>query len=324
MTILEMLGDTFDKGLGLVFNGVSATSRFLVLLYSIGTLTFVAWSYERWRTEPLVRVDIIFPCLFPLATATLHNGYEFVSLVFFTRKWAINPLVVFFDVAVAAVGVFCTVVINMSGHTAYQVVGFSAKSPLAIKSVWAYEVNNIMIFMMVFSLLHAFLIVLAGGGWVHMVYFRKRDSKLEQVAQSQAEMVAFNEAQRNRAERRPHPPVPQRAPPQVPQGQGGVLATYTETQRMREGPPPPAPQREPPQVPENLAAIVQFTETQRRKSARASQPPAPQRAPPQVPENLAAIVRFTEAQRRKSARASQPPAPQRTPPTVPTTGLPPS
>lgn len=82
-----------------------------------------------------------------MGAAILSDGYETASLLFFKRKRAINPVAVFFDIAVAAVGVFCFVTISSSGFDVYRGVIFDVGS---VRAIWADDVNTAMILMMVF------------------------------------------------------------------------------------------------------------------------------------------------------------------------------
>ncbi|KAK0657028.1 hypothetical protein B0T16DRAFT_452528 [Cercophora newfieldiana] len=178
---------------GVIFRLSHALFRFLVALFEIGALTYVAWAYSRWEAEALVRVDILFPCFFPIIVGMIMNTYEVVSLLCFKRRRPINPVAVCVDIAVAGVGVFCFVAISMSGYGVYRETGAQQGST---RWVWAGDISNVMIFMMVFSLLHAFFILGAAAGGVYLAIRRKRVQREERVARSQAEMIHFNERQR--------------------------------------------------------------------------------------------------------------------------------
>lgn len=52
--------------LGAAFNLVQVAARCLSVLYEAGALCFVAWLYDYWRSEPTVRVDVLFPSFFPV------------------------------------------------------------------------------------------------------------------------------------------------------------------------------------------------------------------------------------------------------------------
>ncbi|KAK4454533.1 hypothetical protein QBC34DRAFT_391970 [Podospora aff. communis PSN243] len=176
-----------------IFKLSHALFRFLVILFEIGALTYVAWAYSRWQAEALVRVDVLFPCFFPIIVALIMDTYEVISLLCLKRKRPINPVAVCFDIVVAGVGVFCFVAISMSGYSVYRGIGAQPGSP---RYEWAGDVGNVMIFMMVFSLLHAFFILGAAAGGVYFAVRRKRAQRDERVARSQAEMIQFNERQK--------------------------------------------------------------------------------------------------------------------------------
>jgi len=177
-----------------VFKLSQALLRFLVSLFEIGALTYVAWAYSHWESEALVRVDILFPCFFPIIVGVIMDAYEVVSLLCFKRKRPINPVAVCVDIAVAAVGVFCFIAISMSGYSVYRSIGAQEGST---RWIWAGDVNYVMVFMMVFSLLHAFFILGAAVGGIYLAVRRKKTKKEEQIARSQAEMIQFNERRRN-------------------------------------------------------------------------------------------------------------------------------
>jgi len=59
--------------------------------------------------------------------------------------------VVCLDIVVAAVGVFCFVAISMSGYNAtYHALMVDFDGNLSPRALWSTDVNNVMIFMMVF------------------------------------------------------------------------------------------------------------------------------------------------------------------------------
>jgi len=63
---LDSVREEGETDMGVVFRLSHALFRFLTVLFEIGALTFVAWAYSRWESEALVRVDILFPCFFPV------------------------------------------------------------------------------------------------------------------------------------------------------------------------------------------------------------------------------------------------------------------
>jgi len=89
----------------------------------------------------------LFGCCVQIIVAMIMNTYEVISLLCFKRKRAINPVAVCVDIAVAAVGVICFVAISMSGYGVYRGIG---AQPGSSRWVWSGDVNNVMIFMMVF------------------------------------------------------------------------------------------------------------------------------------------------------------------------------
>ncbi|KAK4129067.1 hypothetical protein N657DRAFT_668157 [Parathielavia appendiculata] len=171
--------------LGVRFNWVQVIGRFLSVLLEFGALAFVAWLYGYWRSEPTTRVDVLFPSFFPVITGILMDTYELVSLLFLKRRRAINPVVVCFDIALVGIGAFC-----------FLVLGLVDRGSGERRSYWASDMSNVMVFMIVFSILHAGFIILAAAG-VMRIYFSSTKARQEaQLARSQVEMVQFNERRR--------------------------------------------------------------------------------------------------------------------------------
>lgn len=56
----------YDSGPGLVFKLSQILSRFLALMYEAGVIAVMGWWYHRWKGNPNARVDLIFPCFFPV------------------------------------------------------------------------------------------------------------------------------------------------------------------------------------------------------------------------------------------------------------------
>jgi hypothetical protein len=71
----------------------------------------------------------------------MADAYEVVSLLFFYRTRAINPLAVASDIAVIALGIFCFMVLSTAEG------GAGERRPY-----WVADMRNAMIFMIVFWL----------------------------------------------------------------------------------------------------------------------------------------------------------------------------
>lgn len=72
--------------------------------------------------------------------------YEVFFLLLLERKWPINPFVVGFDIVVTGVSIFCFLILGMTDYEANQ----KSSVPGSTRSVWATDMNNGMIFMIVF------------------------------------------------------------------------------------------------------------------------------------------------------------------------------
>ncbi|KAK3393374.1 hypothetical protein B0H63DRAFT_16723 [Podospora didyma] len=198
-------------GLRVSFKLIQAVSRFLAVLFELGTLAFIGWLYNTWRYQPSVRVDVLFPSFFPVAAAVIMDLYELISLVCLTRRWPINRIAVGFDLVLIAVGVFCFLVIGLADHGVYRNLGLQGT-----ESTWDVDVNNAMIFMIVFTILHAYFLLLACAGYIYRSVDRNRRKNKKMLALSQAQMVEFNERQKRLTQQRPGLgagiPVPVMAP----------------------------------------------------------------------------------------------------------------
>lgn len=84
--------------------------------------------------------------LIQVTAAAVVDIWEIVSLLMLTRKWPINPFVVAFDVVVVGVSIFCFLVLGMTDYEGNQ----KTFAPGSTRSVWATDMNNGMIFMIVF------------------------------------------------------------------------------------------------------------------------------------------------------------------------------
>ncbi|KAK3329874.1 hypothetical protein B0H66DRAFT_542245 [Apodospora peruviana] len=177
-----------DDGYGrLVLKVMQIVFRLISALFELATVAFLGYVYDGWRREPSVRVDLLFPSFFPVVAAILMDFYEIMSLSILTRKRLINPVAVGFDVVVTGVAIFCFLVLGLTDFEGNQ----KSFGPGTTRSVWATDMNNAMIFMIVFCLLHAIFVVLSSGGYIYMTVHRKREKRTEQIARSQAEMVQF-------------------------------------------------------------------------------------------------------------------------------------
>ena len=146
--------------LGPGFSWAQVISRSLSGLFELGTVAFIGWLYNYWRSEPSTRVDILVPSFFPVCTlfeegrcspnrisltwhqvilGILVDGYEVVSLLFLNRRRAVNPVAVGFDVAMIGVGIFCFLLLGMVDRGSGTLRGF-----------WFDDMQNAMIFMIVF------------------------------------------------------------------------------------------------------------------------------------------------------------------------------
>ncbi|KAL2256747.1 hypothetical protein VTK26DRAFT_1181 [Humicola hyalothermophila] len=174
--------------LGAGFSWIQLISRSLSVLYELGTVAFIAWLYHYWRDEPSTRVDVLFPSFFPVIFGVMVDAYEVVSLLFFNRRRAVNPVAVGFDVALIGVGIFCFLLLGMVDRGSGELRGY-----------WYSDMQNAMIFMIVFSVIHAGYIIMAALGIIHIYYSEKKIDGDPQLARSQAEIVQFSQRQALRA-----------------------------------------------------------------------------------------------------------------------------
>ncbi|KAK3335836.1 hypothetical protein B0T19DRAFT_20588 [Cercophora scortea] len=184
------------KSPGAVAKLIQVIARFVTVLYGLATVTVLGWIYSVWKWEPTVRVDIIFPSFFPVIVGTLMDSYEVVSLLFLKRRSPVNIVAVAVDVAVAISSVVCFLIIGLTDYGSDQsYIGWGSKRP-----DWAVDMNNCMIFMIVFCLIHVLFIVMASAGCVLNTVRRNRARLRALRSRNQAELVQFTEAQRIRAE----------------------------------------------------------------------------------------------------------------------------
>ncbi|KAK4235235.1 hypothetical protein C8A03DRAFT_36918 [Achaetomium macrosporum] len=168
--------------LGVKFSWLQVIGRFLAMLFALGTLAFIAWLYNYWRAEPTTRVDVLLPSFFPVILGVMVDAYELVSLLFLTRRRAINPVAVCFDIALIGCGIFCFLVLGMVDRGVGERRGH-----------WFADIRNAMIFMIIFCAMHAGFIILAAGGVISVYFSTNKARRDAQLARSQAEMVQFNE-----------------------------------------------------------------------------------------------------------------------------------
>ncbi|KAK3902985.1 hypothetical protein C8A05DRAFT_33299 [Staphylotrichum tortipilum] len=174
--------------LGVRFTWAQLIGRFLSVLFELGTVAFIAWLFNYWRKEPTTRVDVLMPSFFPLILGIVADAYEVVSLLFFYRTRAINPLAVASDIAVIATGIFCFMVLSTAeGGTGEW------------RAYWVTDMRNAMIFMIVFCIVHSAFIVMAAAG-VILVYFQANRAGSQpqfeaddQLIKSQEEIIRFHE-----------------------------------------------------------------------------------------------------------------------------------
>ncbi|KAK4170662.1 hypothetical protein QBC36DRAFT_371117 [Triangularia setosa] len=178
--------------LGVPFNFLQVALRFTTFLFELGSLAFIAWLYGHWRWEASARVDFIFPSFFPLGVAILLDSYEFVSLLWLNRRRAISPMAVGFDVALTGTGVFCFSILNMVDDKPRR----NFNRPDRAHESWALDMRNAMIFMIVFSIMHAAFVVLTAIGVVKMYISLGKNRKARLLAQAQLEMLRFSQGQR--------------------------------------------------------------------------------------------------------------------------------
>lgn len=51
----------------MTFKWMQIILRFLAVLYEVAALAFLGYLYATWRSEPSVRVDVLFPSFFPVS-----------------------------------------------------------------------------------------------------------------------------------------------------------------------------------------------------------------------------------------------------------------
>ncbi|KAK4184704.1 hypothetical protein QBC35DRAFT_416398 [Podospora australis] len=179
---------------GIVFICIIISFRFVAAMVSLGAVAFIAYLYDYWSGDNLARVDVLFPSFFPLLIGFLLDAFEIFSLLWIKgRRHAINPVAIGFDIALIGAGIFSFLIINMADDEP----GMVFENPESRHSVWALDMRNAMIFMIVFSLLHATFILFAAAGVIHVWVSSERTRKSKKLARIQAEMVKFTERNRH-------------------------------------------------------------------------------------------------------------------------------
>ncbi|KAK4226837.1 hypothetical protein QBC38DRAFT_479512 [Podospora fimiseda] len=175
--------------LGFNFNFTQVACRVLSILVALGALAFVAWLYDYWRSEETVRVDVLVPSFFPLVAGLFVDGYELVSLLWFNRKRALNPVAICFDVALIGTTIFSFMVLSMVDDEPGSLVRNNNK----IYASWASDMDKAMIFMIWVSLVRAAFIILTSIGIVWLFLAADREKKALVLARNQADIVGFYE-----------------------------------------------------------------------------------------------------------------------------------
>ncbi|KAL2271406.1 hypothetical protein VTJ83DRAFT_777 [Remersonia thermophila] len=166
--------------LGWNFNCTQVVGRFLAVLLELGALSLIAYLYDHWKREPTTRVDLLIPSFPAVIVGVIVDMYEVISLLFLRRRRAVNYLVMFLDVTMIAVAIF-----------AFLVLGLADKGSGQLRAIWAKDMTNAMIFMIIFSILHAALLVLAVAGIVYSYRVNRHNMKKAQLEKSQKNIVEF-------------------------------------------------------------------------------------------------------------------------------------
>ncbi|KAK3395396.1 hypothetical protein B0T20DRAFT_33616 [Sordaria brevicollis] len=186
----------YDGGPGLVFKLSQILSRFLALMYEAGIVALMGWWYHGWKGNPSARVDLIFPCFFPLGVAVLVNTYEIVSFSCLDRRKPINVLAVFFDILICAGSTFCFLLIGLIDNDPVQ----DKLRTDSTREQWKRDKSRAMIFMIVFCFLHALFVIMASVGCVYSGVLKNRARRQRRIVRNRAQMVRFAEERRRRLE----------------------------------------------------------------------------------------------------------------------------
>ncbi|KAK3488506.1 hypothetical protein B0T13DRAFT_97590 [Neurospora crassa] len=182
----------YDAGPGLVFKLSQILSRFLALMYEAGILALMGWWYHGWKGDPNARVDLIFPCFFPLGVAVLVNAYEIVSFSCLDRRRPINIIAVCFDVLICAGSTFCFLLLGLIDNDPVQ----DRLRTDSTRERWRRDQSKAMIFMIVFCFLHALFIIMASVGCVYSGILKNRARRRRRIARNRTQMTRFADERR--------------------------------------------------------------------------------------------------------------------------------
>ncbi|KAK3355477.1 hypothetical protein B0H65DRAFT_516386 [Neurospora tetraspora] len=186
----------YDAGPGLVFKLSQILSRFLALIYEAGILAVMGWWYHGWKGNPNARVDLIFPCFFPLGVAVIVNAYEIVSFSCLDRRRPINVIAVCFDILICAGSTFCFLLLGLIDNDQVQ----DRLRTDSTRERWKKDQSKAMIFMIVFCFLHALFVIMASVGCVYSGVMKNRARRQRRIVRNRAQMVRFAEERRRRME----------------------------------------------------------------------------------------------------------------------------
>ncbi|KAK3497437.1 uncharacterized protein B0T23DRAFT_438299 [Neurospora hispaniola] len=162
-------------------------------MYEAGILALMGWWYHGWKGDPNARVDLIFPCFFPLGVAVLVNAYEIVSFSCLDRRRPINVIAVCFDVLICAGSTFCFLLLGLIDNDPVQ----DRLRTDSTQERWRRDQSKAMIFMIVFCFLHALFIIMASVGCVYSGILKNRARRRRRIARNRAQMARFaNERRR--------------------------------------------------------------------------------------------------------------------------------
>nr|CAE81950.1 hypothetical protein [Neurospora crassa] len=161
-------------------------------MYEAGILALMGWWYHGWKGDPNARVDLIFPCFFPLGVAVLVNAYEIVSFSCLDRRRPINVIAVCFDVLICAGSTFCFLLLGLIDNDPVQ----DRLRTDSTRERWRRDQSKAMIFMIVFCFLHALFIIMASVGCVYSGILKNRARRRRRIARNRAQMARFADERR--------------------------------------------------------------------------------------------------------------------------------
>ncbi|KAL0475118.1 hypothetical protein QR685DRAFT_567970 [Neurospora intermedia] len=161
-------------------------------MYEAGILALMGWWYHGWKGDPNARVDLIFPCFFPLGVAVLVNAYEMVSFSCLDRRRPINVIAVCFDVLICAGSTFCFLLLGLIDNDPVQ----DRLRTDSTRERWRRDQSKAMIFMIVFCFLHALFIIMASVGCVYSGILKNRARRRRRIARNRAQMARFADERR--------------------------------------------------------------------------------------------------------------------------------